>query len=83
MEHGRMVRISIKDNGIGIAKQHHHKVFGVFEKLHDPEAYPGTGMGLAIVEKAIQRMGGRVGVDSTPGQGSCVWFELPKVEASR
>ncbi len=69
VEHERVVRICIKDNGIGIAKQHHRKVFGVFEKLHDPEAYPGTGMGLAIVEKAIQRMGGRVGVDSDTRPG--------------
>jgi signal transduction histidine kinase len=52
----------------------------MFERLHGTNAYPGTGMGLAIVKKAIERMGGRVGLESTFGQGSLFWFELRKAQ---
>ncbi|RMD93133.1 MAG: PAS domain S-box protein, partial [Calditrichaeota bacterium] len=72
------VRFWIKDNGIGIDHRHIDKIFRVFERLHSIEAYPGTGIGLAIVRKAIERMGGRVGVCSEPNQGSAFWFELPQ-----
>jgi signal transduction histidine kinase len=74
---GTLVRVSIADNGIGIAPELHGRIFGLFERLHTPGVYPGTGIGLAIVAKAIERMNGRVGVDSTPGAGSTFWFELP------
>ena len=53
-----------------------------FERLHGGETYPGTGIGLAIVRKAIERMGGRVGVESELGRGSGFWIELPKGEGS-
>jgi len=72
------VRLSIQDNGIGIASEHHERIFRVFERLHGAEAYPGTGIGLANVSKAAERMGGRVGVESQPNQGSRFWVELPK-----
>jgi|GEM_PF-2193051 len=72
------VRICVDDNGIGIAPEYHGKIFQVFERLHRPEEYPGTGIGLAIVKKAIDRLGGRVGVQSQLGRGSCFWFELSK-----
>jgi signal transduction histidine kinase len=71
------VRVWVEDNGIGIASEHQEQVFGLFTRLHG-EKYPGTGIGLTIVQKGVGRMGGRVGVDSTPGQGSRFWFELQK-----
>jgi signal transduction histidine kinase len=70
-------RLWIQDNGIGIGPEFHTRIFRVFERLHGVEAYPGTGVGLAIVRKGIERMGGRVGVESKPGEGSCFWLELP------
>jgi signal transduction histidine kinase len=71
------VRLWVEDNGIGIASEHRERIFRVFERLHRAEEYPGTGIGLAIVERAIVRMGGTVGVESEPGQGSRFWVELP------
>ncbi|MDB6122569.1 MAG: domain S-box [Pedosphaera sp.] len=71
------LRLSIQDNGIGIEPEHHQRVFRVFERLHPPEDYPGTGIGLAIVAKSLERMGGRVGLESQPGAGSTFWLELP------
>jgi PAS domain S-box-containing protein len=71
------VRLYIEDNGIGIAPEHTERIFGVLERLHGAEAYPGTGIGLAIVRRGIERLGGRVGVESNPGGGSRFWLELP------
>jgi PAS domain S-box-containing protein len=81
---GKVGRLWVEDNGIGIAPEFHNRIFRVFERLHGVEAYPGTGVGLAIVRKGIERMGGRVGVDSAPQTGSSFWIELPLalVEAS-
>src|ERR1041385_1345575 len=70
------VRLWVEDNGIGIAAEHMEKVFGMFQRLHPRDQYPGTGMGLAIVKRAAERMGGRVGVESTPNQGSRFWVDL-------
>lgn len=70
------VRMSVQDNGIGIEPAHHERIFGLFQRLHKPEAYPGTGVGLAIVRKGIERMGGLVGLESTPGRGSCFYIDL-------
>jgi PAS domain S-box-containing protein len=72
------VRMLFQDNGIGIAPEYHQKIFRIFERLHLAKEYPGTGIGLAIVKRAMERMGGRVGVDSEPGRGSLFWIELPK-----
>jgi PAS domain S-box-containing protein len=72
------VRLWIKDNGIGIDERHRERVFQPFERLHGIEAYPGTGIGLAIVQRGVERMGGKVGVESTPGEGSQFWIELPR-----
>jgi len=75
---GGRVQILIKDNGIGIAPQFREKIFHIFERLHSSSEYPGTGIGLAIVDKAVHRMGGTLGFDSTPGHGSTFWIELSK-----
>lgn len=72
------IRLCIVDNGIGIASAHQERIFRVFERLHGIESYPGTGIGLAIVRKGVERMGGRVGVQSQLGQGSQFWFALPR-----
>ncbi|MBU1877395.1 MAG: GAF domain-containing protein, partial [Chloroflexi bacterium] len=72
-----MVRLWVQDNGVGIAPAHQERIFRIFERLYGMEEYPGTGVGLAIVRKGVERMGGRVGVTSAPGQGSRFWVELP------
>jgi PAS domain S-box-containing protein len=71
------VRLWVEDNGIGIHPDHYKLIFRVFERLHGTEQYPGTGIGLAIVRKGVDKMGGRVGVHSYPGDGSRFWIELP------
>ncbi len=71
------VRVWVEDNGIGIAPSHREQIFGLFTRLHGDE-FPGTGVGLAIVQKGMERMGGKVGVESTFGQGSRFWIELRK-----
>jgi PAS domain S-box-containing protein len=75
---GDRVRLWVEDNGIGIAPEHQQRVFNVFERLHGIETYPGTGIGLAIVRKGIERLGGRVGLESAPGRGSRFWIEVVK-----
>ncbi len=73
------IRLWIEDNGIGIAPEHQERIFRVFERLHGVETYPGTGIGLAIVRKGIERMDGKVGVESEVGKGSRFWIMLPKL----
>jgi len=70
------VRIWVEDDGIGISPEHQGRIFNVFERLHGQEAYPGTGIGLAIVRKGVELMGGSCGVESQPGRGSRFWIEL-------
>jgi signal transduction histidine kinase len=72
------VRIWIEDQGIGIPSEAQARVFEMFQRLHTAAQYEGTGIGLAIVRKAADRMGGRVGVDSVLKKGSRFWLELPK-----
>ena len=74
---GMDVVIEVRDEGIGIAPQHHQRIFQVFERLHAADAYPGTGIGLAIVKRGIIRMGGTVSVESAPGKGSRFIVTLP------
>jgi signal transduction histidine kinase len=74
---GSALRIWVEDNGIGIEKEFHEKIFGLFERLHPSHAFPGTGLGLAIVRKGVERMGGRVGLESQPDNGTRFWVELP------
>jgi PAS domain S-box-containing protein len=78
----RTIRLWVEDNGIGIAPEHQKRIFRVFERLHGIESYPGTGIGLAIVKKGVDRMGGHVGVESQLGQGSRFWIQLRKHEAN-
>jgi len=70
------VRIHVQDNGIGIDPAHHQKIFGIFERVGNVKEHDGTGIGLAIVARAVQRMGGHCGVDSKLGAGSRFWIEL-------
>ncbi|HHP7231679.1 MAG TPA: PAS domain S-box protein [Xenococcaceae cyanobacterium] len=69
------IRLWIEDNGIGIESQHQKRIFQVFERLHGNEAYPGTGIGLAIVKKGMERLNGSFGVVSEVAQGSRFWIE--------
>jgi PAS domain S-box-containing protein len=75
-----MIRVWVEDNGIGIAPQFQERIFEVFQRLHTT-AYPGTGIGLAIVQKGVERMGGRVGVISALGKGSQFWFEMAQANS--
>lgn len=77
----RKVRLWVEDAGLGIAPEHQARVFDVFERLHGQESYPGTGIGLAIVRKGAERMGGKAGVESEgEGRGSRFWVELPAAD---
>jgi PAS domain S-box-containing protein len=76
---GRNMRVWVEDNGIGIAGEHCDRIFRLFERLHTAQTYPGTGIGLALVRKGAERMGGSTGVESTLEQGSRFWVELPAV----
>lgn len=73
-----LVRIWIEDNGIGIAEKDRERVFRMFERIHPTAQSEGTGIGLTIVRKAVERMGGRVGFDSVPGRGSRFWLDLER-----
>jgi light-regulated signal transduction histidine kinase (bacteriophytochrome) len=79
VEHDR-VTVSVADNGVGIAPEYHDKVFDVFQRLHSHAEYPGTGIGLAIVKKVTDILGGEVGVESAVGEGSSFSVTLLRKE---
>ena len=72
------IRVWFKDNGIGIAPKNHHRIFRLFERIHPTTQYEGTGIGLTIVRKAIERMDAQVGFESELGKGSNFWIQLKK-----
>ena len=80
--HGENVRLWIQDNGIGIKPEYQPRLFGMFERIHPEQQFEGTGIGLAIVRKAIERMNGKVGMESDGENGSRFWIELPAVAAA-
>ncbi len=73
---GNHIVVRVSDNGIGIPAEYQEKIFNVFQRLHSEEEYPGTGIGLATVRKAVELLGGRVWVESTVGGGSTFFIEL-------
>jgi len=72
----------VRDNGPGFDMRYHDRIFEIFQRLHRAEDYPGTGVGLAIVRKAVERMHGKVWAESAKGAGATFWIQLPEARAA-
>jgi light-regulated signal transduction histidine kinase (bacteriophytochrome) len=72
-----MWRVAVEDNGIGMDRKFHDRVFEIFQRLHERNAYEGTGVGLAIVKRIVERHVGRVWFESTPGESTHFFFTVP------
>lgn len=79
---GAMCEVSVHDDGIGIDPEDQERVFEVFERLHTPDEYPGSGIGLAVSKRIIERHGGDIWVESEPGDGTTITFTLPTAETA-
>jgi PAS domain S-box-containing protein len=75
--------LEVRDNGIGISDEHLAPIFDLFQRLHPAGRFPGSGLGLALVKRIVERHGGRLGVESTVGEGSRFWFTLPAPETAQ
>jgi signal transduction histidine kinase len=80
---GEHWRFSVRDDGIGMDPEHAKRIFEPFQRLHGEEDYPGTGIGLAVCERIVDQLGGRIWVASTPGEGSVFHFTLPAAASTR